>query len=135
MKLNLKSSASKWVSCGKGDDAFDVLVRYPTFRERCEYNGYMAIATVVGSANADLQEFLVSMVCNWRDVNDMDGNPIPFSQESLKLACVASQVFCKSVTDSVWDMFSGSVLSEDDVKNSAGLSEQDGEDSQPITES
>lgn len=98
-----------WKSVELGADAtIQVAIKRPTLNDQ--------LAALADINSLTSQSFkLRASICDWRDVMDIDGQPVPFTWQALSELCVSYPTAIWALIDAVRAVLDG--LTETDQKN------------------
>ncbi len=123
MKINFSSNGTppeSWRPVTLGDESFEVLVRQPTFNQKMVDWGLVIYSQDDDASTRRAVHRLTSAIVDWRGLerDDEHGAAIPFDNENLQSLCshfpeVADQLFLYAHR-----AFEGTLLTEEQVKNS-----------------
>lgn len=82
---------------GTGDSAFTLKLRPLSYAERMQCMAAEIGIAQRGSGREEFLEFLFGLVTGWKDVNDADGKPVPFTAQALKDAVASDSTFGYSI--------------------------------------
>ena len=93
-KLNRKlgESPTQWCEVDLGDDGkFEIEITSPKAGDRISDQTYLTMGHYDGAAEEasrkSIEHRFQTVFTNWRDINDGDDKPIPFSQRNLMALC------------------------------------------------
>lgn len=101
MQLNLKLESIVPKECETfNGDTFTLMITRPTYQERLREMGFRAIGDHTAVAG-----MIIGKITNWDGVNDLEGNPILFTQDNLQAAIAADDAFAMAAAKAAQEVY------------------------------
>lgn len=75
---------------GEGDGSFTLLLKPPTFAERLDHMASEVASLLAPEKKSAHFQHMLGFVAGWDGVCDTQGQPVPFSRQTLELAVAAN---------------------------------------------